>query len=226
LDNDAPTVMRLISETIASVAPPPGKPWNKRILLGCWAVKYLPLCALHLPTFPITHIGFSLPYARRFLAVPNVSFNILQKSLMTPLLGRRFLRDAKAQGRPVYDWTVNEVSMMKWSILHGLDGVITDDPKRYLEVCDEWEAGRGKRDLHISFNERFAVLWVNFMVLSFTLVFWWKYASSSSSSSSSSSDGNARKSAQSGRIEQAVPSPVVASKGKRERGGSVTISDS
>lgn len=39
LDNDADTVMRRIAETIESVPPSPRKPWNKRVVLGCWAVR-------------------------------------------------------------------------------------------------------------------------------------------------------------------------------------------
>ncbi|KAL9132149.1 MAG: hypothetical protein Q9217_000083 [Psora testacea] len=165
--------MRTISETIASIAPSPTKPWNKRIVLGCWAAKYLPLCAQYLPTFPITHIGFSISYARQFLSAPNVSFNMLQRSLIVPIFGARFLRDAKAKGRPVYDWSVNEESMMNWSIKQGLDGVITDDPKRFLEVCEEWESG--KRDVEISLKQWMSILWVYLMVLIFGIIFWWKY---------------------------------------------------
>ena len=176
LDNDADTLIRLIASTIASVAPPSTTPWNKRIVLGCWAAKYLPLCAQHLPTYPITHIGFSIPYARQFLSVPNVSFNILQKSLLAPIIGTRFLKDAKRHGRPVYDWTVDEDSMMRWSIKQGLDGVITDDPKRFLEVCDEWV--QGKRELQITFKQWLLAAWINVMVMIFGILFWWKYGRS------------------------------------------------
>lgn len=165
--------MRLIAETVQSVAPNPLKPWDQRLVLGCWAVKYLPLCAKYLPTFPITYIGFSIPYARKFLSVPNVSFNMLAKALMLPFLGARFIRDAKAKGRPLYVWTVNEEDMMKWSIKRGFDGVITDDPERFLEVCDEWE--QGKRDIEISWGQWMGIAWINFMVIVFGTIFWWKY---------------------------------------------------
>lgn len=176
LDNDAENVMRLIAETVQSVPPHPLKPWNQRLVLGCWAVKFLPLCAEHLPTFPITHIGFSIPYARKFLSVPNVSFNMLQKTLMLPFFGARFIRDVKAKGRPLYVWTVNEEDMMRWSINKEVDGVITDDPKRFLEVCDEWE--QGKRKINISWGQWMMAAWINFMVLVFGTIFWWKYSSS------------------------------------------------
>lgn len=38
LDNDADDVMRLIAKTIREV-PPSYRPWNQRIVLGCWAVR-------------------------------------------------------------------------------------------------------------------------------------------------------------------------------------------
>lgn len=62
---------------------------------------------------------------------------------------------------------------MRWSIDRGLDGVLTDDPKRFLEVCDEWE--RGKRAIHISWRQWMVIAWINLMVLIFGTIFWWKY---------------------------------------------------
>lgn len=118
------------------------------------------------------HIGFSLSYARRFFSIPNVSFNMLQKILMGPA-GARFLRDAKRLGRPVLCWTVNEENLMRWSIKNGLDGVITDDPKRFLEVCDQWE--QGKRKIFIQPKDFLLVLWLNLMVALFGTLFQWKY---------------------------------------------------
>lgn len=63
---------------------------------------------------------------------------------------------------------------MKWSIKRELDGVITDDPKRFLEVCDEWE--QGKRSLDVSWSQWMGIAWINFMVLIFGTIFWWKYS--------------------------------------------------
>lgn len=39
LDNDANDVMRLVAETIKQVPAHPQKPWNQRVVLGCWAVR-------------------------------------------------------------------------------------------------------------------------------------------------------------------------------------------
>ena len=113
LDNNADDVMRLIGDTIRSVPPSPSRPWQKRIVLGCWAAKYLPLCSRYLPGFPISHIGFSTLIASYFFTVPNVSFNMAQAILMTPW-GRLFIRKAQSDCRPVYAWTVNEEVRKSW----------------------------------------------------------------------------------------------------------------
>ena len=83
------------------------------------------------------------------------------------------MRDAKAKGRPIFAWTVNEEDMMRWAISEELDGVITDDPKLFLDVCDEWE--QGKREIHISWGQWMMIAWISFMVLIFGAIFWWKY---------------------------------------------------
>jgi len=99
---------------------------------------YVYHCMRHLPAFPITHIGFSVHYARRFLDIPGVGFNMFQKTLACRS-GARLIRDAHADSRTVFVWTVNSEHWMEWSIRAGVDGVITDDPKLFLEVCDRWE---------------------------------------------------------------------------------------
>ncbi|KAF2822196.1 tubulin nucleotide-binding domain-like protein [Ophiobolus disseminans] len=136
LDNNADDVMRLISETIHSVPPSPTRPWQNRIVLGCWAAKYLPLCSRYLPGFSISHIGFSTLVASFFFTVPNISFNMAQAVLMTPW-GRAFIRKAQCDGRPVEIITLqagqcgNSVGQQFWQQLcqeHGInrDGNLED----------------------------------------------------------------------------------------------------
>jgi phosphatidylglycerol phospholipase C len=79
-------------------------------------------------------------YARQFLKIPNVSFNMFQKVLVGPL-GAKLLRDARADDRAVFVWTVNEEEWMEWSIRKAVDGVITDDPALFLDVCKRYEDG-------------------------------------------------------------------------------------
>jgi hypothetical protein len=167
LDNDADNVMRLIANTIHSI-PSPSRPWSDRVVLGIWAAKFLPLCLKYLPGFPISHIGFSTCYARQFLNVPNVSFNMLQKVLLGPI-GARFMRDVKKAGRPMYVWTVNDSNLMKWSIQKNLDGVITDDPKRFNKICDEWRDD--EKTARPTLGQLIYTLWLWCMVIVFSYPF-------------------------------------------------------
>ena len=63
--------------------------------------------------------------------------------------------------------------MMRWSINKCVDGVITDDPKRFLEVCEEWE--RGRRAVRLGMGAWAQLIWIYVMVLLFGVVFRWKY---------------------------------------------------
>lgn len=69
----------------------------------------------------LQHIGFSIPYAREFLKIPNISFNLLL-AVLDGRQGECFLKDAHAAGRDVYTWTVNDTQVMKWTIAHSIDG--------------------------------------------------------------------------------------------------------
>ncbi|KAL8995157.1 MAG: hypothetical protein Q9169_005066 [Polycauliona sp. 2 TL-2023] len=159
---------RLIDLLEYLAAPRNEKTW---LLLDIKA-KLFPLAARYFPDYPITNISFSPSYSRQFLRLPNVSFNILELSLFG-LGGSRFVRDAKAAGRPLFFWTVNDDDHMRWSIKRGADGVITDDPKRFLEVCEEWE--HGKRDTHFSRKQWYQLIWINLMIFIFGCIFWWKF---------------------------------------------------
>ncbi|KAI4174902.1 MAG: hypothetical protein LQ343_001929 [Gyalolechia ehrenbergii] len=132
IDNNADDIMRLMAETVESVPPHPNRPWSKRIVLGLWVAKFFPLAAQYFPTYSITNISFSPSYSRQFLALPNVSFNMLQKALFSPG-GSRFIRDVRAARRPLFLWTVAGDDWFRWALKNQADGVITDDPKRFLE---------------------------------------------------------------------------------------------
>jgi len=133
-------------------------------------MEYLLLCDKYLPGFPIAYIGFDIFYAHRFLQVPNVSFNILQKVLIGPA-GDRFLRDARAADRAVFVWTVNEPRMMRWSIRKEVDGVITDDPAKFIKVRDEYD-GQYTEDDQLTFK---SIVGINILAACFGMFFRWKW---------------------------------------------------
>lgn len=139
LDNNADDIMRLIASTIASVEPSLKRRWNERIVLGVWAAKYVPLASKYSPGFPVMHIGFKLSYARHFFSIEHIGFNMLLPILMAPG-GKAFIRDCQEKyHRPLLAWTVNERDKMEWCIRRKLDGIITDDPTMFLEVCEQYD---------------------------------------------------------------------------------------
>lgn len=139
LDNDADQIMRLIASTVASTPSQTSAPWNQRVVLGIWAAKYLPLAQQYLPGFPIMHIAFSTTYARQFFRVENVGFNMMFYALLMPG-GRKFLRDAQEKyRRKMLSWTINGDDNMKWCIRRGLDGVVTDEVEKYMDLAESFD---------------------------------------------------------------------------------------
>ncbi|KAM7185395.1 glycerophosphoryl diester phosphodiesterase [Naviculisporaceae sp. PSN 640] len=134
-DDDPEELLSKTAETIASV--PTSRPWKERVVLGGWNKYYLDLCKKLFPGFTIANIGF-LPYAFKYLKEErDIDFNILQPTLLGPA-GKHFIRKVKKLQRKLYVWTVNEEHWMEWSIRKKVDGVITDDPKLFLEVCERF----------------------------------------------------------------------------------------
>ena len=143
-DNDADLVMRRIAAAIATVPPLSGRPWHQRILLGVWELGFLPACQRALPLFPISHIGISLSYARRFLDEPSMAaLNLFVYALLVPPLGRLLVRRAHRRHKAVFAWTVDEPALLRLCMREGIDGIVTDDPLRVRAERQAWlRAGR------------------------------------------------------------------------------------
>jgi glycerophosphoryl diester phosphodiesterase len=52
-------------------------------------------------------------------------------------VGRRFVRDAHANGKQVYVWTVNDPATMSRMIGCGVDGLLTDKPELARSVLEQ-----------------------------------------------------------------------------------------
>ncbi|KAK7454331.1 glycerophosphoryl diester phosphodiesterase [Colletotrichum acutatum] len=141
-DDPPAELLGRVADVLASTPGP--VPWNERIVFGCWNQPYITHVRTILPNYPISLISWSPLYARNFLTPkqPNLSFNMFQKSLVGPV-GKLFIRDVKKNRRQLFVWTVNDEEWMEWSIRAGADGVITDDPELFREVCRRWQ-GKGE----------------------------------------------------------------------------------
>ncbi|XMA13284.1 hypothetical protein WAI453_006075 [Rhynchosporium graminicola] len=168
LEDDPDALLGSIAAAIRSVKP--SRRWAERILLGCWNAKYLPVCNKHLTEFPIAHIGWNIPYARQFLEIPGISFNMFQRMMIGPG-GEKFMRDVRKAGRSLFLWKINDDNAMRWSISKGVDGVITDDPKRYLEICRSYDGEK----VGISLRGWSTFVLIKFMVPFLHLLVKYKY---------------------------------------------------
>ncbi|KAI1139827.1 PLC-like phosphodiesterase [Hypoxylon sp. FL0543] len=135
MDDDAATLLTKLAETLASV--PTTRPWNERIILGCWEANYVALSLKILPGFPLAFQGWSVSYTSAIMQVPNLNLDMLCHTLATRS-GSRLIPEARRLDRLIFSWTIKEDEWMELSIRQGLDGVVTDDPKRFLELCSQW----------------------------------------------------------------------------------------
>jgi phosphatidylglycerol phospholipase C len=99
-----------------------------------------------------------------------MGFNMLQNNMVGPFSSAfsRSLREAK---RSIFFWTVNDERWMKWSILKEVDGVITDDPKKFLKVCD----GSDGEEIHLPFKAWRFVIWLNIKCVFYSIIYWYRY---------------------------------------------------
>ncbi|TPX26836.1 hypothetical protein DIZ76_012299 [Coccidioides immitis] len=160
-DNNAHNVITALSQAFDSVASP-HRPWNERVVLGCWTAEYLSKVRHHFPSYPLAITTFSIQYARQFISLPGVNLSVNQKVLMG-CGGRRFLADAKRAGKAVFVWTVNKEVLMRWSVRRRVDGVITDKLALFGEIVREWEDdgygdGFASDEAEISLEQRLVAL--------------------------------------------------------------------
>ncbi|GFF33138.1 phosphatidylglycerol phospholipase C [Aspergillus udagawae] len=171
LGNLPERIIPLLTEAFESVAS--ATPWSARAVLGCWSAAFFPLCESYLPGFETALICFDLWYASRVLRGSPASVNVNQKVLMG--MGRGFLEEARAAGRRVFVWTVNEPSLMRWSIERGVDGVITDDPGRCRAMVLDAVKGASpsgmRHDERVTVSQRAQAWAVSLLVVMFGWLF-------------------------------------------------------
>lgn len=173
MDNDPNQVMTAIAATVHKVNSGGVSFWGRRIVLGCWAPSFIPLCEKYLPGFPIVCQGASIDHAKEFLKYENVGFNMLWP-VMTSNRGKKFMEHIKDMGRDLFVWTINNQSTMKWAIqTKEIDGICTDDPVKFIKLRKEygktWAGGAQPKisRLYAAFWRSIAALYASWF---FTLV--------------------------------------------------------
>ena len=93
---------------------------------------------------------------------------MLQKALIGPV-GARFIRDVGKARRQLFIWTVNDDNFMKWGIQKQVDGVITDDPKKFKEICDNWDDA--EPSARATFSQWRSIIWYWILITIFSIPF-------------------------------------------------------
>ena len=191
IDDDPEELMRGLAANFRLVDTHGKFDWKDKVILGFWTVtkhllpptlskshsgqaKFIPLCNIYFPGFPIVSIGFSPLYFRQFLDVPNTAFNFLTASARS-FSGRRLIQDIQTHQRSLFFWTVNDEKNMDWCIRRKADGVVTDDIPKFLKTCETYHE---RKEPQWSLGGLTGLVVFNFWVLLFGLMFTRRYGSS------------------------------------------------
>ncbi|KAL4883582.1 PLC-like phosphodiesterase [Aspergillus karnatakaensis] len=158
-----------IANAVSSV-PTTGRPWSERIVLAVWKGEWISICRQHMPGFQNAVTTFSPKYASAMLEVPNVHLSLFNHGFATNR-GSRIRQSAKGNSRMIFSWSDNEDIWMARSIQNDIDGVITDDPNRFMELCGRW-GEEGVRDKASKRTMGQKVQWVllNVLILVYEVV--------------------------------------------------------
>lgn len=104
-----------------------------RILLGLWHPSFIPHAKEHLPYLRRSWIGLSTTVARTYfwdhVEVISISF-----AMLTTADGARFREECKAAGKKIMVWTVNDPEQMVEAARWGVDVILTDVTKVWLDL--------------------------------------------------------------------------------------------
>lgn len=81
--------------------------------------------------------------------------------------GNKFLRDIKAAGRSIFLWTVNDEEKMKWCVMKEVDGVITDDPLKFLDISKNYNG----EDCRLPATQYGTAIWINILATIFGFMY-------------------------------------------------------
>jgi phosphatidylglycerol phospholipase C len=104
-----------------------------RLLLGLWHPRFLPYAKKQLPYCKRSHIGMNLQVARKWFWEDCDVFSMSFSSLCGAD-GVKFREECKQAGKKVMVWTVNEPEHMMEAVRWGVDVILTDVTRVWLDM--------------------------------------------------------------------------------------------
>ncbi|KAI0307078.1 PLC-like phosphodiesterase [Multifurca ochricompacta] len=104
-----------------------------RIILGLWHPRFVSAAKVHLPYCKRSHIGVGPDIARKYFWDDCDAFSMWFPGLATAD-GEKFRRECKKAGKQLMVWTVNDPSQMMEAVRWGVDAILTDVTKTWLDL--------------------------------------------------------------------------------------------
>lgn len=164
VQNDPDRLFRLIHEIISAQ-----ENWEKdiapRILLGLWHPKFIEPAKKHLPYVKRAHIGMSPAFAKKWFWDSCETFSMSFSGLVTAE-GEAFRRECKEAGKSIAVWTVNAKEEMMQCVHWGVQVILTDHTRRWLDLRAQLNEDFAKTAAEASGPRYF--LWANWRYYSGT----------------------------------------------------------
>jgi phosphatidylglycerol phospholipase C len=132
VQNDPDRLFSLMHEVISSL-PNWETALAPRLVIGLWHPRFIPSAKTHLRYCSFSYIGHN-PYTARQYFWNDVDTFSVSFSALTTTNGQRFVKECKAAGKQLMVWTVNEPEQMMEAVRWGVDGILTDVTKTWLDL--------------------------------------------------------------------------------------------
>ena len=104
-----------------------------RLLIGLWHPSFISACKENLPYCKRSYIGVDPALARKHFWDHVDAFS-MWFGCLTTADGERFRKECKAAGKKLMVWTVNDPACMMEAVRWGVDAILTDVTKTWLEL--------------------------------------------------------------------------------------------
>ncbi|KAG9317336.1 PLC-like phosphodiesterase [Chiua virens] len=138
LQNDPDRLFRLM-HAIISEQPEWETKLAPRILLGLWHPRFVVYAKARLPYCRRSHIGVSTTLAREYFW-DDVEVFSMAFSTLAGIDGLNFRKECRAAGKKLMVWTVNEPEHLMECVRWGVDVILTDVTKKWLDLREALRA--------------------------------------------------------------------------------------